>query len=243
MQLTTDGTGERAPVLAVQYYGKGRSLYLGSDETWRWRALDGAAYYRRFWSNVLDFLASGRLQKKRVIITTGADRFAVGEEMSLRVEAYDRDYRPLEDETFVVQMIDRKTGQAEAITLKADAKRKAKGYYEASVKLRRIGSFELTALEGTERDEAVAGKTVSVTLPQEEFRRPEADPDTLRTLARHGTFLQLHEADRLPQVVPAGKVTVSNPVPRDLWDVPLTLIVLVVLLAAEWILRKRYNMA
>ncbi len=243
VQLTTDGTGERAPVLAVQYYGKGRSLYLGSDEIWRWRALDNGAYYRRFWSNVVDFLASGRLQKKRVIITTGADRFAVGEEMPLRVEAYDRDYRPLEDETFVVQMIDRATGRAEAITLKSDVKRKAKGHYEASVKLRRIGSFELTALEGTERDEAVAGKTVSVTLPQEEFRRPEADPDMLRALARHGTFLQLHEVDRLPQVVPAGKVTVSNPVPRDLWDVPLTLIVLVVLLAAEWILRKQYNMA
>ena len=244
VRRTSDGSGEPAPIVAVQYYGKGRSLYLGTDETWRWRALEDGVYYRRFWSNAVDFLASGRLQKKRVVITAGADRFSVGDELRLRVEAYDRDYRPLDAETFTVEMIDRGSGKARKITLRPDPKKKAKGHYEAQVKLIEIGTFELTAMRGDPtRADAVAGKTITVTLPQEEFRHPEADLDTMRTLAPEGMFLQTHEADRLAELVPAGKLTVSRDVLRDLWDVPLTLALLVLLLGVEWVVRKKHNMA
>ena len=183
-------------------------------------------------------------EAKRVIITTGADRFSVGDEMRLRVEAYDRDFRPLDEETFQVEMIDRKSGTGHKIDLRPDAKKKAKGHYEASVKLKEIGAFELTALRGDpSHADIVAGKTISVTLPQEEFRHPEADLATMRAIARDGTFLHAHEADQLNQVIPAGKLTVFNEVPRDLWDVPMTLAVLVILLGAEWLFRKKYNMA
>jgi len=241
---TTDGSGNPVPLIAVQYYGKGRCLYLGFDETWRWRAVADGAYYRRFWSNVMDFLAAGRLQEKRVIITTGGDRFSVGEQIRVHVEAYDRDYRPLEREQLRVDMIDTATGRVRTLTLRQDPKRKAKGHYEAIVPLKAVGVFRLTAMrDDPAYKDDVADKTITVTLPQEEFRRPEADLATLRNIAPDGRFLPAHEAQRLPEIIPTGKMTVYHEAPHDLWDVPAAMVLIVGLLAAEWILRKRYNMA
>jgi hypothetical protein len=244
IRRTADGSGEPCPLLAVQYFGKGRSLYVGTDEVWRWRFVADAMYYGRFWTNVVDFLAAGRLEKKRVVLTTGAERFAVGEEMRLRAEVYDRDYQPLSDETFVVDMVQTPSGKVQSLTLQREAKKQTKGHYEAVVPLKTVGAFELTA----KRDDPaykgeVAGKTITVTLPAEEVRHPEADLLTLQTIAPEGRFLMLQEGDRLREIVPAGKMTVFHDVPHDLWDVPLAIVVVVVLLAAEWILRKRYNMA
>ncbi len=235
--------GEPTPLIAVQYYGKGRSLYFGTDETWRWRCVEDGMCYRRFWSNVVDFLAAGRLQKKRIIITTGADRFAVGEEMRVRVEAYDQDYKPLDKENFQVDIIETATGTVHTVTLRRDAKRRAKGYYEAPVTLKEVGVFELTAMRDDPSGKSdVAGKTITVTLPAEEFIHPEANHATLETIASEKRFMMVHDSDRLTRLIPPGKMTVFNDVPHELWDVPLAIILVVLLLAAEWILRKKHNM-
>lgn len=243
VRRTSDGSAEPLPVIAVQYFGKGRSLYVGTDETWRWRFVNDAAYYQRFWQNLVDFLAAGRLQRKRVILTTGAERFSIGEEMRLRAEVYDRDYQPLAEETFTVEMVDTATGKAQTISLSREAKKKTKGHFEAVVPLQTVGTFELTAMrDNPEYKDEVAGKTITVLLPEEETRRPESDPQTLATIAPEGRSLALPEADRLKELVPPGRMTVFHDVPHDLWDVPLTIVAVIVLLGAEWILRKRYHM-
>ncbi|MCD4699358.1 MAG: hypothetical protein K8R91_02150, partial [Phycisphaerae bacterium] len=236
--------GEATPLIAVQYYGKGRSLYFGFDESWRWLAVEEGGYYQKFWTSVVDFLSAGRLQKKRIIITTGADQFAVGEKMRLRVEAYDRDYKPLDKETLQVDIVESTTGEVRTITLSLDAKKKARGHYEAPVTLKDVGVFELTAMRDDPSYKGeVAGKTITVTLPAEEFIHPEAAPAILKTIASEERFMVVHDSDRLTRLILPGKITVFNDVPHELWDVPLAIILVVLLLAAEWVLRKKHNMA
>ncbi len=243
LDRTGDGSGELTPLIAVQYYGKGRSLYMGFNETWRWRYLADAAYYQRFWSNVVDFLAAGRLEKKRILITTGADRFAVGETLRVHVEAYGPNYEPLEQESFVVDMIDQASKQVQKLTLQPDAKRKAKGHYEATLPLKAVGTYELTAKQDDPSYSGeVAAKIITVTLPEEEFRHPESDQAALETIAPEGRFLMIHSADQLAKIVPSGRMSVFRDVPHELWDVPMAIVVIVTLLGFEWLLRKRYNM-
>jgi hypothetical protein len=88
----------------------------------------------------------------------------------------------------------------------------------------------------------VAGKTITVTLPREEFIHPEADTSTLKSIASDERFMMVHESDRLTKLITHGKITVFNDVPHELWDIPLAIILIVMLLAAEWILRKKNNM-
>ena len=235
---TAGAESQPAPIVAVQYYGKGRSLYIGTDETWRWRYIADGLYHRRFWLNVIDYLSAGRLERKRVIITTGGDHFVVGHKLKIRVEAYGRDYQPLTDEKFQIEMVDTSTGKAERITLKRG---RVKGRYETAITLKQTGTFELTTREPQFKGETV-GKTITVSLPEEEFIHPEADRFTLETIAPGNRFMMIHQADRLAKLIPPGKTTIFRDMPHDLWDVPLILILLVMLLAAEWILRKKYNM-
>ena len=231
------------PVIAMQYYGKGRSVYVGSDETWRWRFIRDGRLHRQFWYNMVDFLSSGKLQQQRVVITTGADRFTVGETMRVRVEAYGKDYLPLTDPKFVVEMIPRDDGKAVSIELEPASKGKGDGRYEAEVKLKTLGTFELTAKrDDPSYENLVSGKTIIVGLPEQERRHPESNPQRLQTLAPGERFLWIRQADQLPQRVPNRNLTVFEEVPRDLWDVPAAVVLVVALLAAEWIIRKKYNM-
>ena len=246
--LVTAGGSQRAPLIAVQYYGKGRSLYIGFDETWRWRALSRGVFHRRFWSNVVDFLSAGRFQQKRVIIATGADKFSVGEEMTITAEVYDSKYQPLAETTFTVTLLNIATGEVERVELGRgadDGESKSTlppGHYRKKITLKNVGAFRLTvdADEGDYKDD-VAEKTIQVALPAEEFKRPEADSGGLMTITG-GRFLRIQAAHKLPALVAKAPKTVFNDVPHSLWDTPLTMILIVLLLAVEWIARKKYNM-
>jgi hypothetical protein len=62
--VETDGAAP-APVLARRRFGAGQVLYLGIDETWRWRQRLGDRFHRPFWLQLLesvrrrDFIAGG----------------------------------------------------------------------------------------------------------------------------------------------------------------------------------------
>jgi len=56
------------PLVAVQPVGAGRVLYVGSDETWRWRYVQDGYYHRRFWANAVRYLAT--LKARQVVIMT-----------------------------------------------------------------------------------------------------------------------------------------------------------------------------
>ena len=45
------------PMLAAHEVGRGRVVYVGTSEIWRWRYTDAGAWHERFWRNVLHYLA------------------------------------------------------------------------------------------------------------------------------------------------------------------------------------------
>ena len=229
------------PLVVVQPLGAGRVLYVGSDETWRWRFVRDAYYHRRFWTNAVRFLAS--LKARKVVITTGGDRFAAGEKITIEVEAYDDQYRPVRDETFELKMTDLATDESKELTLKAVDPKNRPGQYRATFVARHTGTYELKA-RGSDGGDAQQGKQIIIELPQAEARRSEADLAAMRTVASHpDNFLHVHQVDKLAELIPPGRLTTYHDVPRELWDSPLALFLIVVLLVVEWILRKKHNMA
>jgi hypothetical protein len=241
-QQTNDG--QPAPVIALQYYGKGRVLYLGSNNTWRWRFVDDAKPYARFWGNAMDFLAQGRLEKKRILITTGGDAFDAGSEIGVRVEAYSRDFTPLPAKSLSVQMTREGTQETAEYQLQSTKP----GFFEGAIPADRVGVFQITARAKPESpdqwlEEDVSTRRVEIRLPQEELRRPEADYATLREMAgSDDRFLKLSELDRLPQRLPSEKRVAVIEVPHALWNTMFMLVMLGVLLLTEWTVRKLYNL-
>jgi len=241
--LRRTGSNDPEPLLVTQPYGTGRVLYMGFDATWRWRYIRDSYYHRLFWSNVIRYLAT--LQARHVVITAGGDRFSAGERITVEAEVYDENFNPLKKPAFEVEKVDTQTGEAETIVLEAVDTEKKPGRYEATLRATRTGTFELTALKGDPMAaEKVQTKVIRIELPKAESVRPEADRATMQNLAsRPGNFLTIDEVDRLAERIPVDRKTAVREVPWELWDSNLTLLVIVALLAIEWMLRKKYNMA
>ena len=79
----------------------------------------------------------------------------------------------------------------------------------------------------------------------EEMRNPLVDRETLLAMAREsgGRFVPLFKAGGLPESIPPKSVFISSEVrSEDLWDDGWILFLFAGLLAAEWMLRKRYRL-
>jgi hypothetical protein len=239
--LRRTGRNEAEPLLVTQPFGMGRVLYVGTDDTWRWRYIRDSYYHRLFWSNVVRYLAT--LGARNVVITAGGDRFSAGDRITVEVEAYDENFKPLEAPNFKVDMVDTDTQKSESIVL--DAVPAKAGRFKGTIRASRVGTFELTALHGDPlAREKVQAKTLRVELPKAEATRTEADLATMESLAtRPENFLRIADIDKLPKLIPSDRKTAVRQVPRELWSSNFALVLIVGLLTAEWILRKKYNMA
>jgi len=220
-------------------------VFLGTNETWRWRFVRDGHYHRRFWANVIRYLAT--LDTQRVTITTGGDRFDVGSSVTVRAQAFDKQYRPLRAET--IEIIYRRLGadQPGSVTLKAVEGKE--GLYEGAFEPDRTGTYVLTAkVDDADADDAVAEKRIQVQVPQAEARRVEADHDVLKRVASPtGRFMPIWDIARLtehPRLrIPEGRLRNVRERPYEIWDTPAMLIALLLLLTVEWVFRKLRNMA
>ncbi|MBL7134221.1 MAG: hypothetical protein ISS78_08995 [Phycisphaerae bacterium] len=242
--LRRTAKNDAEPLVAVQPVGAGRVVYVGSDETWRWRFVRDGYYHRRFWANTVRYLAT--VKARQVVITTGGDRFLAGEKITVEAEAYDEKFEPIREPTFkiIMQKVGDE-GDSQTITLKAVDVDKKPGRYKGAIVAKHTGTYKLTALAGDPlAAEKVASKRIVIELPQAESRRTEADLATMKNVAsRNQNFMLIHEINRLDQLIPPGLLRTVHEQPHYLWDTPTMLIGIVLLLTAEWILRKKYNMA
>src|SRR5439155_27048747 len=49
------------PLFVQQFVGAGRSMFLGFDETWRWRFREDELHFNQFWIQTVRYLARSRL--------------------------------------------------------------------------------------------------------------------------------------------------------------------------------------
>ncbi|MBS3820683.1 MAG: hypothetical protein KGY81_02855, partial [Phycisphaerae bacterium] len=237
---STQLRGEAEPLVAVQAAGSGRVVYVGFDETWRWRFVDDGFYHRRFWGNIVRYLAP--LNARQVIITAGGDRFSAGQKITLEVEAFDKEFKPRTEPTFTIRMVDTKTGEAVEHELAAIDNRP--GQYTATIVASRTGTFDLTAADDTIDPSQVAGKQIVIELPQAESQRTEANRRVMEKLASKEEYLLgIEDVKHLADLIPPGQLEAVEYERHALWDTVPVWVLIAVLLAVEWFLRKRNNMA
>jgi hypothetical protein len=232
------------PVIAVQRYGNGRVLYLGFDGTWRWRAIDEGAHYERFWSNTMEFLGAGRLAKNRIVVSTAGDAFDAGSDIEVRIEASNPDLNPLEAKGVILDVRPLEGGESARHTIR----RERPGVYSGAIRADRVGAYELDvksddtgAKDWTAQD--VSTRRIQIRLPQAEFHRPEADTEALRELAGDDSrFVPLNELATLSAKIKPDPLAITTESPHPLWRTKAMLLLLGVLLLAEWTLRKIYKM-
>jgi hypothetical protein len=236
----------RRPVLAVHRYGAGRVLFLAADETHRWRAT-AENVFDRFWVQTTRFLLEGRLGGARRRFRVYLDRELVdlGDSVRISAEVFDASFEPLQAAAVSVTV----NGPQLQQDLQLQPVEGKPGHFAGSFAPPAVGDYELRATAQEYKGEGPDAPAASFRAeePQREMGDVRADRALLKDLAARtrGIAAEVHEMAKLgdPQLIPPAServVTQGRPVP--LWDTWTTVIAILVLLCAEWILRKRYRM-
>jgi uncharacterized membrane protein len=99
---------QAAPLLAVQRFGKGRTLALMSDYTWKWNfqlagQMDSNQYYLQFIRQLTRWLIRDPVLKQ-VRIMADATEFSLGSEVTGTIQVLQDDYRPAPDAGLTVTL-------------------------------------------------------------------------------------------------------------------------------------------
>jgi hypothetical protein len=241
-------------IMASQFYGSGRTLYLGVPELWRLRALD-EEYYDRLWTNAVRELGQTRQKRggARGTLLTERQRYTIGQTVRVRANLLDQLSNPLIVESVEVDVTDPKGRPLlPKRVLRHDANRP--GQYVGTFRVDTQGSYEL-ALSVPESTDVLTA-AVEVSLPRLEFAEQRQDTQALKMLADETTAsyfsltgedapVVIADADKgLPGIMPyKGQEFLVNETVRELWDKSWLLGVIVALLGIEWLTRKLLKLA
>lgn len=249
-----DPGGERWPLVLSMRFGAGRSLYVATDEIWRWRYGRGERLPERFWVQLLRLMGREALARsgRPALLTLTPGRATVDQPVRIDLELLDQaiieegrgtiavalERAPLPDDDGppprVETILRPEAGATRAGMGATKANRFAgvwapneAGKWTARVIEPGLGALQLSA-------------EVEVALPDDEFRRPEADHGLLVRIAAEtgGRVFEPGELSSLPDFLPNREVRLMHERKRTLWDTPLALFLVVFLLTAEWIGRR-----
>ena len=231
--------GKNMPIIAMQNIGAGRVLFVGTDETYRWRSIHQDAY-DRFWVNGIRYLFEGRLQagNSRLRLLASEDKIDLGDAIELQAEVRDEVLQPLIVESFAVT-IERDGEASETIALiPVEA---APGSYSLHYRPTQLGTYRVRPLEKI-------GKQVELTfqvVPAQIESQGPMDRAELAAIAGV-TGGQLFEtpAELLAALdrIPSRSATDTFRTPHAMWDGWPTITIVLLLLSIEWLLRKRFNL-
>lgn len=238
--------GNLSPILAVWNYGKGRVMALGTDTTWRWRLGAGldwrlSNFYGRFWSGAIQYL-SGTLDLKKVKFSPLPKRLvAAPEPLSVGLHLFDAGFRPLSGSEADLRVLWTPPGGPPRPVTPIE---KEPGIFELRLTGLVSGRHSLRA---TARYRGQAWGEDEIHFDWEP--RPPELPLNRRWLKQlsgeaQGRYADLDKLDlddwlsALPAPKPEREVLQTwHP-----FDSPWALAVLGVLLAAEWIIRRRFGL-
>lgn len=235
-------TEKGKPILmATQFFGAGRVLYLGSSEIWRLRALE-ENFYDRFWVNVLREVGQGRLLRgtNRGLLLLEKSTYPLGSSIPIRARLLDPQYRPVVADKQSLEITDPR-GRLLQPPIELLKNSLQPGEYQGAFSASLPGRYRLKMAVPQAVEEVVG--YLQVQLPDFEYLHPEQDVAALKQLAtaeNGGAYLPLNEAAaKLPPLLPDRSQTKTQfDIPRPLWDRMWVMFLLVGLLSVEWLSRK-----
>jgi hypothetical protein len=231
------------PLVAWQRYGTGKCMSIASDRLWRLRYKTGDKYHWRVWSQCIQFMTLSRLmgEHKRIRLETDRSVYPVDGQCRLYAHVLDDDFEPIVQPVFEVYVTRMDGGQAkELVSLRPD--RSQAGLYEGYFAPPGPGRYRL---EANENDQQMSSTTeFQVAEVNRELADTNVDLANLERIAKltGGVRLGIRELPELASLVTGESVTTTVRSERPLWDHGLVVLLLIGLLGAEWILRRRHDL-
>ncbi len=246
------GAEGNIPLIVAGRFGAGTVLYLGFPGTWRWRPAGlQAQFFDRFWIQVVRYLVENRsLQgSRRGFIDTDRTEYELGDRITFVGRVLDEQFQPSATPTFMAKITNQngRIQNVEMQLLPGDS-----GQYEGNVIASRTGSFQATINLGDDGDSTRLIEPVSwrVVPPKVESNAFWLNEKLLQEIADKsgGKYFRVSEISQLPEILPrrVQRVAFKSPA-KPLWDWNryfryFAFLLPVILLTAEWGLRKWYKL-
>ncbi|MBM3773309.1 MAG: hypothetical protein FJW27_18865 [Acidimicrobiia bacterium] len=241
LAVTSTAGGVVVPLVAVQRYGRGRSMLFAGEAAWRWRMLMPATdrSYEFFWRQALRWLSIAAPDPVDVSVPEAAEP---GDTVAFGVEVRDAAFRPVAD-AIVATMLTTPGGGLQSLTTQRDTG--GAGRFTATVRPEQPGLYRFrtearrgsTELGSSERWFHVGGA-------DREFADPRLNEGVLSRLARAsgGRYFEVGEATQMVGLLESAAPATAAPEPRDVWHAPWAIGLLMALLSTEWILRRLWGL-
>jgi uncharacterized membrane protein len=229
------------PLVAVQRYGEGRSMVFTGEASWRWRMQmpSDDRTYELFWRQAVRWISAAAPDPVSV---APMPAIVPGSTAALTIEVRDEAFAPLADAEVRLRVTPPGGRTEEIAAAVADPR---SGRYTGELRFDEPGIYRVTAIANRAgRALGRAVRSILVGGADLEMADPRLNEEVLRriALASGGSYLPAQEAAKLPSLLAAVAAEPGPPRLEELWHNVWIFAGMMLLLAAEWTLRRRWGL-
>ena len=250
--MVNAATGQPSPLIVLYRFGGGEVIYVGTDETFRWRKVGGEVYFEQFWIQLMRKLGRTRLQqvddRARFVVSPPAVDLGATQLVELIID--DPALIRSAPQSVRVQVFQQGATEQDALTpigevelrptgFQGDLDSGARAVYQANWRSDLPGRFILKVNEPL-LDALELEAPAEVRDPAQELARAATDHNRLIRLANGtgGAVLELNNLAQLETLVPDRSRELTSETRQPLTNTLIALMVLLALLTLEWALRR-----
>ena len=238
----------RLPLLITENYGRGRTAILATSGTWRWQMSQplGDPVHELFWQQLLRWLVAD--SQGHVVATASSETLMDSGAIRIMAHVSNGEYLPAPDAKVTAHFIGPENIDA---LVDMSPVQNSQGDFLAEWTAPKAGPYlaEITAhsaTTGTSQNKEDLSRDVLAfqrTDGRAENFHTGQNRDFLEELAAQtgGRYWKPDELVRLPSEISYSEAGISVRDTKDLWDMPITFVALLLLLFIEWFLRRKWG--
>jgi uncharacterized membrane protein len=233
--------GRKLPLLITENFGRGRTAIMASGGTWRWQMSSplGDTAHHLFWQQLLRWVVSDT--PGHVTASVPAQMLLDNGAVTLTADVRDQQYNPAPDAKVEAHILG-PSGVSALVEMSPVPD--SPGQFQAAWSAPKTGSYltEVTA----QRNATELGRDVLTFQRMDgvaENFHTEQNRDLLERLATQtgGQYWKPADLGKLAAAIPFSEAGVTMRETKDLWDLPLVFLVLLLLRFSEWWLRRKWG--
>ncbi len=239
--------GRKAPLLITENFGRGRTAIMATGGSWRWQMSSplGDTAHDLFWQQLLRWLVSDT--PGHVAASIPAQMLLDNGAVTLTAEVRDQQYNPAPDAKVEAHILG-PSGVSALVEMTPVPD--SPGQFQAAWSAPKTGAYltEVTAQRADPKTGAVKelGRDVLTFQRMDgvaENFHTEQNRDLLERLAAQtgGQYWKPGELGKLASGIPFSEAGMTIRETKDLWNLPLVFLVLLLLRFSEWWLRRKWG--
>jgi len=241
--VVEDYAGQQLPAIAGHRVGNGKVGAVLIGDLWRWGIGDKEASADRaqFWRQFIRWLVSDTETRIQLDVSEQATA-GTGRSMAVEIKALGPDFEP-DPSAEISVVVKQPDGQASPVPLQIDFERS--GHFTGVLPGLADGAYTATATLTDGKTTLIDETAIVIDTAGAEYRMPGGDRALLARIAEEtgGEVIPAGDLDAFVETAPRRDAPVMTTVSLSLWHQAWIFLLALLLLAAEWFIRRRHGMA